>query len=251
MPDWARDYFERGYAQRWGLPPPSPQIRLESDGLWDQLRLTPGSRALDLGCGHGRHAVSLAQRGARVVGIDSSVALMTRAKGLATEAGVRAHWLQGDMRRLPICSRSSAAAILIDAFGFFETNEENEAVLREASRVLIPGGRLGLKVVNGVPVLAAFRGTDREERDGVTVAISRVLATNPARMTEKITVSGVRGSGEYERRQRLYRFDELRDALERAGLTGVRVYASPNGAAFEPASSKAMWVFGESARRTS
>ena len=32
---------------------------------------------------------------------------------------------------------------------FFETDEENEAVLREVRRVLAPGGRFGMKVVNG------------------------------------------------------------------------------------------------------
>ena len=197
MSDWARDYFERGYAQRWGVPPPSNQIRAEADGLWDQLRLTPGSPTLDLGCGHGRHALALAQRGARVVGVDFADALLRRAMDLASDLHVRAHWLRADIRRVPICSKSFAGAILIDALGFFESESENEMVLREAARVLVPGGRFGLKVVNGAAVLATFRSTDREERDDVTVAISRTLTSGPARMTEKVIVSGARGDGEY------------------------------------------------------
>ena len=247
MHDWAREYFERGYAQRWGLPPPSDQIRLEAEGLCEQLQLTSGSQAVDIGCGHGRHAISLAQSGAKVVGLDFAVALLTRAKDLAADLGVRVHWLRGDMRRLPLRSRSFAAAILIDAFGFFETDDQNAAALSEAVRVLVPGGRFGLKVVNGGPVLAAFRRTDREERDGVTVTISRRLGTKPARMTEKVTVSGVRGNGEYERHQRLYVVEELCAALERAGLAGVRVFASPTGIEFESAASNTMWAFGERA----
>ncbi len=244
MPDWAREYFERGYVQRWGLPPVSDQLRLEAESLWKQLLLTPRSRVLDLGCGHGRHALALAQRGAKVVGVDFAVTLLTRAKDLTADLQVPAHWLRGDIRRLPFRSQSFSAAILIDAFGFFETDEENETVLREAVRVLVPGGRFGLKVVNGESVLASFHDKDREERDGVIVTISRRLTTEPARMMEKLTVSGVRGNGEYERHQRLYRVEELCDALERAGLTGVRVFASSNRTAFEPATSKAMWAFG-------
>jgi len=244
MPDWAREYFERGYVQRWGLPPVSDQLRLEAVSLWKQLLLTPRSRVLDLGCGHGRHALALAQRGAKVVGVDFAVTLLTRAKDLAADLQVPAHWLRGDIRRLPFRSRSFSAVILIDAFGFFETDEENDTVLREAVRVLVPGGHFGLKVVNGESVLASFRDKDREESDGVIVTIRRMLATEPARMTEKLTVRGVRGNGEYERHQRLYRVDELCGALERAGLTGVRVFASSNGTAFEPATSKAMWAFG-------
>ena len=134
---------------------------------------------------------------------------------------------------------------MIDAFGFFETDDENEAVLSEVARILAPGGRLGLKIVNGALVLAAFRETDREEREGVVVTISRRLEPEHARMTEKVIVRGPRGNGEYERQQRLYRSDELFTALERTGFTSVQVFASSNCATFEPTASETMWVFGQ------
>jgi hypothetical protein len=58
VPKWVREYFERGYAQRWDLPPVSDRVRMEIDRLWDQLELSPGAWLLDLGCGHGRHALA-------------------------------------------------------------------------------------------------------------------------------------------------------------------------------------------------
>src|ERR1700723_3679272 len=100
VPKWAREYFERGYAQRWGLPPLSDRIRLETEGLWDQLQLSPGAWVLDLGCGHGRHALALAQRGAKIVGMDFAEALLMRAKGLGADLDAPAHWLRGDIRLL-------------------------------------------------------------------------------------------------------------------------------------------------------
>jgi hypothetical protein len=153
------------------------------------------------------------------------------------------------MRQAPFRSEFFAGAILIDAFGFFETDEENEAVLRELRRVLAPGGRVGLKVVNGAPILAAFRETDREEREGVVVTISRRLALEPARMTEKVIVTGSRGNGEYERHQRLYTPDDLSGAFERVGFSCVELYASSDCASFEPAISKTMWAFGQRGHR--
>src|SRR6185295_20327811 len=125
------------------------------------------------------------------------------------------------MRRLPFRSECANAAIMMDAFGFFYTEEEHEAVLREAARILIPGGRLVLKVVNGAPILDAFRESDREERDGVLISISSTLTIDPPRMTQRISVSGPRGQGEYERRQRLYRVEELCAALEHVGFAVV------------------------------
>ena len=36
----------------------------------DRLRLSPGDRLLDAGCGEGRHCFGALERGARVVGLD-------------------------------------------------------------------------------------------------------------------------------------------------------------------------------------
>ena len=246
MSDWTREYFERGYAQRWGLAPPSDHVRLEAAGLWDLLHLSPNSKVADIGCGHGRHALSLAPCGLEVTGVDSAVALLMRAQHLSAELGVSARWVRGDMRQLPLQSECFDAAILLDAFGFFETEQENETVLQEAACVLVRSSSLGLKVVNGGPVLNAFRESDREERDGTLLTISRKLSLAPPRMIERISVSGSRGSGQYERRQRLYRVEEVSAALVRAGLSVIGVFASPNGTAFEPTTSATMWVIGQS-----
>jgi ubiquinone/menaquinone biosynthesis C-methylase UbiE len=245
MPDRTREYFERGYAQRWGLPAPSDRVRLEVNGLYNLLQLSPTSRVIDIACGHGRHAVALAERGPDVIGLDFAVALLNRARHLTAGPRTQVRWIRGDMRRLPFRSECAGAAIVMDAFGFFETEEEHEAVLREAARVLTAGGHLGLKVLNGGPVLDTFRERDREERDGTVVAVSRTLTLDPPRMTERISISGTRGHGEYERRQRLYRVEELRAALEHAGFAFVGVFARPDGTPFEPTQSSTMWIVGQ------
>ena len=242
MPDWARDYFERGYAQRWELPAPSHRMRLEADGLWTLLQLSPGSRIIDIGCGHGKHAFPLAERGAEVIGLDFAVALLDRARHLAAELRSPVRWVRGDMRRLPFRSGCAGAAILMDAFGFFDTEEEHDAVLHEAARVVTTGGRLAMKVVNGGLVLDDFRATEREERDGVVVSTSNTLTLDPPRMTQRLSVAGSRGDGEYERRQRLYRADELRTSLEHVGFQVVGVFADPDRTPFEPTVSTAMWI---------
>lgn len=248
MPDWIREYFEHGYGQRWGLPAPSAHVRSQAAGLWRLLELAPHAHVLDIGCGHGRHALALAERGAEVIGVDGAVALLERARHLAANLHLHARWIRGDMRRLPFRSACVAAAVLMDAFGFFDTENENETVLREAARVLTPGGRLVLKVVNGGPVLDAFRQEDREEREGVVVTVSRTLTLGPPRMTERIHVRGGRGNGDYERRQRLYRVEELQAALEQARLSVVDVFSSPDRAPFESATSPTIWIVAQRGR---
>ena len=245
MPDWTHEYFERGYAQRWGLPAPSDQVRLQAAGLWNLLELSSTSRVIDVGCGHGRHALALAERGAEVIGLDFAVALLTRARQLAAELRRQVRWVRGDMRSLPFRSGCANAAVMMDAFGFFDTEEEHGAVLREAARVLTTGGRLVLKVVNGAPILDAFRETDREERDGLVISVCNTLAIDPPRMTQRISVTGALGREEYERRQRLYRVGELCAALEQVGFAIAGVFASPDAAAFKPTESSTMWIVGQ------
>jgi ubiquinone/menaquinone biosynthesis C-methylase UbiE len=242
MSDWTREYFEHGYPLRWGLPPPSGHVRLEAAGLWALLQLSATSRVIDIGCGHGRHALTLSERGPEVIGLDFAVTLLNRAQHLATGLRTRARWIRGDMRQLPLRSGCADAALVMDAFGFFETEEEHEKVLREAARVVTVGGRLALKVVNGGLVLEAFRETDREQRDGTVVSVSRTLTFSPPRMTERISVRGSGGHGDYERRQRLYRVEELHAAVEHVGFSLVGVFARPDGTPFEPNASSTMWI---------
>ena len=71
------------------------------DAIVERLGLEPGARVLDVACGHGRHALRLAQRGLRVTGIDSSERSLAHARLAAADAGVEIEYVQGDMRELP------------------------------------------------------------------------------------------------------------------------------------------------------
>jgi len=240
MSDWTRDYFDRGYGQRWGLHAPGDQVHSDAAGIWKLLVLSAGARVADVGCGHGRHALALAQRGARVVGADASGPLLSRARDLGHELGVPAQWVRADMRSLPFRSQAFDAALSMDAFGFFATDDEDRAVLAELARIVRPGGSVLMKVVNGHAVLRDLRKADREERDGQLIEISRTLSGK--RMTERLRMDGPRGAGEYRREQRLYDLNELRRMLEHVGLAVSSVSANPQATPFDEIASVSIWV---------
>lgn len=58
--------------------------------------LEPGA-ALDLGCGQGRNAVWLAERGWKVTGVDFSEFALRRAAGFAESRGVEVEWVAADL----------------------------------------------------------------------------------------------------------------------------------------------------------
>jgi SAM-dependent methyltransferase len=96
-----------------------------------------GRRVLDLGCGKGRFARTLAARGARVVGLDVSAAMLSAASGAALDR------VQGSARRLPFRDGSFDAAIAVEVFEHLEPRTIDDAC-DELRRVLRPGGLLVL-----------------------------------------------------------------------------------------------------------
>ncbi len=109
------------------------------DRIWDALRLSRGARVLDAGCGSGQLAIALAERGARVTGIDLSPEMIRRARDHAHERGVDIEWRTGDVTQL---ADPLAVFDAIQARVLLQFVPDVPAALRELRRVLKPGGRL-------------------------------------------------------------------------------------------------------------
>ncbi|HYD49161.1 MAG TPA: methyltransferase domain-containing protein [Terriglobales bacterium] len=132
-----------------------------------RLRLRPGMRALDLGCGEGRHVLAtrlqpgiaavavdlgeseVAKTGAALRDMDSATPSFLPA---SAEAGP---WLvvRGDTLRLPFADRSFDCVIAAE---ILEHLRDDEAALAEIRRVLRPGGRLAVSVPRFGPELVCW-----------------------------------------------------------------------------------------------
>jgi demethylmenaquinone methyltransferase / 2-methoxy-6-polyprenyl-1,4-benzoquinol methylase len=118
--------------------------RLMTAGLdrrWRRLAVRevvwPGDRVLDSCCGTGDLAVEAERRGGRVVGLDFSEPMLERAR---RKSGA-IEWVRGDALALPF-GDSEFDAVTV---GFGVRNlSDLEGGLREAARVLRPGGRIAV-----------------------------------------------------------------------------------------------------------
>jgi SAM-dependent methyltransferase len=116
----------------------------EVEHLVARLGLTPGERVLDLGCGPGRHALALARRGIKVVGIDHSEDFVALAADAARAEGLSATFERADVRALDKAHEFDAVICLCQGgFGLLGGKEDVDLLVRFA-RALKPGGRLAL-----------------------------------------------------------------------------------------------------------
>lgn len=111
-----------------------PYARNANDALFDRVDVGPGTRLLDIACGSGYAAGVAAARGAAVAGLDASEALIAIARVRTPDA----EFLVGDMYDLPFEDGRFDAATSFN--GIWKGGED---ALREARRVVRPGGLVG------------------------------------------------------------------------------------------------------------
>ncbi len=127
--------------------PSEVETEEEVEFIRDVRALRRGAVVLDLCCGNGRHGRLLADQEMTVVGLDRSRFLLDEARkgGLSTKYGI--HFIEGDMRHIPLKPSCDAVINLFTSFGFFE-GDGNLQVLSEVAAVLKPGGKFLLDYWN-------------------------------------------------------------------------------------------------------
>jgi ArsR family transcriptional regulator len=102
--------------------------------------LLPPLDVADLGCGEGYLTIEAARFARRVIAVDRSRDVLTRAKALGKRRRVRnVTWKRGELEALPIAPASVDVALLSQAL---HHAERPAAALAEAFRILRPGGRV-------------------------------------------------------------------------------------------------------------
>ncbi len=119
---------------------------LECDAIDEELTLleqwarTMGGPLLDLACGTGRTALPLAERGYVVTGVDLVPEMIARGREKAAARSVTVEWVVDDVRTFALQKRFRFAYMVGNAFQFFLTRPDQEALLARVRQHLDPEG---------------------------------------------------------------------------------------------------------------
>jgi SAM-dependent methyltransferase len=115
----------------------------------------PGRLTLDIGCGEGRLSRDLKARGHTVVALDGSPTMVAAAR----EADPAIECVVGDAADLPFPDGYADLAI---AFMSLQDVDDAAKAIREAARVLEPGGRCCFAIVHPFSSAGQFEGDEAD-----------------------------------------------------------------------------------------
>jgi SAM-dependent methyltransferase len=128
--------------------------RLEREVVLELIGTPTGGRLLDVGCGDGTLAVTLAARGARVTALDSSVEVLRAAARRDPAPPAALGLAAGDATKLPFDDAAFDVVVAVTVLCFVPSPREAVA---EIARVLVPGGRAVIAELGRFSTWAAWR----------------------------------------------------------------------------------------------
>lgn len=181
-----------------------------------------GRRALDLGCGNGRHAERLTAHADSVVGLDASRGILGTARSRAVERGFesRVALVQGDAAALPFRDDCFDLAVYVATLHHLTPRQRRVGSLNELARVLAPDSRAVVSVWATVHDRFAADHADADE--GFDTYVDWTLP----------------GGEVVPRFYHIYAPAEFRADVDASGLTPVDVFVSSGNcyAVVKPAS---------------
>ncbi len=206
----------------------------EVDFLTTALGLPAAARLLDVGCGFGRHSVTLARLGYRVTGIDPSRAMIDAAQRRADVGGVTIDFHRTRGQDFTAADPYDGALCLFNTLGQTTPPGGDQILLNNLFRLLKPAGMLVIELARREAIVQKLQLRERfEQRNGHT-EVNRRYDAHSRSLTEKFRVVSFGQERVYVLQRRLYSVEEVKTLVLRAGFQLDRVLANYEGESLAP-----------------
>lgn len=142
---WFKEWFNSPYYYLLYFKRDKKEASEFINRLIEHLKPAEGSRMLDVGCGKGRHAVQLANKGFDVTGIDIAE---ENIKAALKKETPNLHFYLHDMRLPFLINYFDYAFNFFTSFGYFSTRREHDNAIRSIAQSLKSDGIFVIDYLN-------------------------------------------------------------------------------------------------------
>lgn len=221
------------------------------DLVLKNVKLEKNARILDAACGSGRHAFILAKKGYNVTGADISKFLINTARKTLNQKFSkiknRINFIITDLRELNYKKEFNLALNLFSSFGYFESDKENEKIIRNISRALVKEGVFVLDFLNKYFVENNLADLDvKKVKDKVLIQNRKLLRNLVIKDIYIIEYNKSKSKPVIRRHNemiKLYSLEDFKLLFERNGLAIVKTFGGYDGSKYNRYKSSRLIIF--------
>jgi cyclopropane fatty-acyl-phospholipid synthase-like methyltransferase len=227
-PNINNTFFEGAYKHAWKRIIPPGLTEAEVDFIQELAGLNEGSKALDLMCGYGRHALELGRRGVRVTAIDNLEEYVEEIQLKAAEQGLAVEATTADVLNMSLNEMYDAAVCMGNSFAFFD-KADAVSIIKNVSGHLKPAG---VFIINSWMIaeiaIKHFKEKDWHYAGDYKCLLESKYFFSPSRIETEQTIISPEGTVETVKGiDYIFTLDELEQILNEGGLTTRDVFSTP------------------------
>jgi 2-polyprenyl-3-methyl-5-hydroxy-6-metoxy-1,4-benzoquinol methylase len=221
-------YFDGYYKDIWRNLIPNELTVKETDFMLQYFNLQPGNKVLDMMCGYGRHAISLAKKGVSVTAVDNLDEYISEINETAAKDNLPIKAYNADVVKFEAEEIFDLALCMGNSLCFFDRNDTLK-ILKMIASHLKTGGHFFINTWTLAEI--AFNGF-REKAwsnlgDLKFITESKYLL-QPSRIETEHLILAPDGKTETKKAvDYIYSIAEMSSLLEEAGFSMNEVYSIP------------------------
>ncbi len=223
--DWFASWFNTSFYHDLYAKRNDEEAQAFIDALSVFFKWDHDVKILDACCGSGRHALYLETKGHQVFGLDLSDNNIRQAQSLSLYPE---RWSIADVRDFELSSAVDFALNLFTSFGYFETDEDHIAMLRNINRNLKKEGYLVLDFFNVERVKATLKEEEMVKGVLADYHLTRTIQLN--RIIKQIKFLAEDVEHIYEESVMAYSSDDIMKLLSLSGFQVMATWGDYHGA---------------------
>lgn len=204
----------------------------EVSGIINLLDLKGGEKILDIPSGYGRHSIGLAKRGFNITGSELNSIHLNKAIENSKMENVNVIFNQENMIDIKYNNEFDAVINMFYSFGFFDTDQENDKVLKNFYNALKTGGKFLFHTDVNIPRIISGKYKEDETRNltnGKTLRIIDIYNSEDKKIHGTWIIKDK--DGKEEKKDyivRVYTKEEFIDLCKQIGFKSFEIYSDWN-----------------------